>query len=137
VQRLDAATARDAVQPRAQGFFARGAGEESARERASTFECGPGDGVYFPSTSPHMTHTESSWATPGDGVVISIGVVFYSDLTRRHAYVHTLNGLLRRFGLQPRLPGQTPWLDRAKAPLGRAVVALRRRFRGYTAPPGF
>lgn len=110
---------------------------DAARARAFTFDCGPGDGVYFPSTSPHMTHTETSWVTPGDGVVVSIGVVFYSDVTRRNAYVHAANSALRRFGMNPRVAGEAEWLDRAKYPLGRAVVALRRRLRRYTPPPGF
>lgn len=109
---------------------------DEVRLRARHFECGPGDGVYFPSTSPHMTRTETSWVTPGDGVVISIGVVFYSDLTRRHARAHAANTALRRLGINPRDVGETDWIDRAKAPLGRAVVALRR-MRGYKPPPGF
>ena len=109
---------------------------DEARARASAFDCGPGDGVYFPSTSPHMTHTETSWVTPDDGVVVSIGVVFYSDVTRRHAYVHAANQLLRRFGLDPRGPGEHVWRDRLKFPLGRLAVALRR-LRGYPPPPGF
>ncbi len=110
---------------------------DAARGRARHFDCGPGDGVYFPSTSPHMTHTDASWVTPDDGVVISIGVVFYSDVTRRNAYVHACNSVLRRLGVQPVAPGARPWRDRLKYPLGRGVVALRRRFRGYTPPPGF
>jgi mannose-6-phosphate isomerase-like protein (cupin superfamily) len=57
-------------------------------ERSHEFDVGPGDGVYFPSTSPHMTRTDSSWVRPGDGVSISIGVVFYTDVTRRSANVY-------------------------------------------------
>jgi hypothetical protein len=48
---------------------------EAHRERGREFHCGPGQGVYFPSTSPHMTHTNADWVRPGDGVSISIGVV--------------------------------------------------------------
>ena len=110
---------------------------DEARSRAGTFECGPGDGVYFPSTSPHMTHTETSWVTPADGVVISIGVVFYSNVTRRNAYVHAFNSVLRRFGLNPLLAGTSDWVDRVTYPFGRVVVALRRWLHGYTPPPGF
>lgn len=110
---------------------------EAARGRARHFDCGPGDGVYFPSTSPHLTNTNTSWVTPDDGVVISIGVVFYSRFTRRTAYAHAFNGVLRRFGMPPRLAGNSDWVDRIKFPFGRVVVALRRRFRGYVPPPGF
>ncbi|MBL8343321.1 MAG: cupin [Rubrivivax sp.] len=105
-------------------------------QRARDFRVGPGDGVYFPSTSPHMTRCEPGWARPGDGVSISIGVVFYTSATKRHAYVHACNEALRRRGLQPRPPGEVAWLDRLKAPLGRALVDLGRR-RGYKPTPSF
>jgi hypothetical protein len=41
--------------------------KESSRVSSHEFDSGPGDGVYFPTTSPHMTHTTTDWATPGDG----------------------------------------------------------------------
>jgi hypothetical protein len=110
---------------------------DEARSRAINFDCGPGDGVSFPSTSPHMSHTEPSWVTPRDFVVISIGVVFYSAVTRRNAYVHAANGALRRLGLDPDVAGVSEWADRAKYPLGRVAVAVRRRLMGYKPPPGF
>lgn len=110
---------------------------DEARSRACNFDCGPGDGVYFPSTSPHMTHTDTSWVTNGDGVVISIGVVFYTNITRRHAYVHAANGVLRRLGMDPPTAGSNEWLDRVMFPLGRVAVWLRRRLRRYAPPPGF
>lgn len=110
---------------------------DGARARAQHFDCGPGDGVYFPSTSPHLTNTNTSWVTPGDGVVVSIGVVFFTASTRRTAYAHAFNHVLRRLGLRPRLAGNRDWVDRLKRPLGRIVVALRRRFRGYRPPAGF
>lgn len=110
---------------------------EAARGRARNFDCGPGDGVYFPSTSPHLTNTNTSWVTPDDGVVISIGAVFYSRFTCRTAYAHAFNHVLRRFGMRPRLAGNSDWVDRIKFPFGRAMVALRRRFRDYTPPMSF
>ena len=110
---------------------------DAARARAHHFDCGPGEGVYFPSTSPHLTNTNTSWVTPDDAVVISIGVVFYTRSTRRTAYAHAFNHVLRRFGLHPRLAGDHDWIDRLKYPLGRIVVALRRRLRGYLPPVGF
>lgn len=68
---------------------------------------------------------------------MSIGVVFYINVTRRNAYVHAFNGALRRLGVQPREPGSSDWIDRVKYPPGRVVVALRRRLRGHVPPPGF
>ena len=48
------------------------------------FECGPGDGAYFPSTTPHMTESRPEW-NQGDSLSISVGMVFYSNVTRRDA----------------------------------------------------
>lgn len=96
---------------------------------------GPGDGVYFPATSPHMTRSDTEGACPGEGVSISIGTVFYSDVTRRHARVHQLNQLLRRLGASPRPPGLSPVIDSLKAPLGHLIGAARHRLRGNRTPP--
>lgn len=106
-------------------------------QRSVEIDCGPGDGVYFPSTAPHMTRAEPSWVRPGDGVCVSIGIVFYTSVTRRHANVHAFNEVLRRFGMTPQPPGESREVDAVKYPLGRAVVAARRLTRGYSPPPGF
>ncbi|MEQ1517387.1 MAG: hypothetical protein ABL931_12960 [Usitatibacteraceae bacterium] len=112
--------------------------KEEMLARSSEFDCGPGDGVYFPSTSPHMTRSDTSWVEPGNGVTVSIGIVFYTNVTRRDAYVHTVNQLMRtHLGFQPSPPGESTIVDRLKYPVGRLTVALRHRFRGYTPPPGF
>lgn len=110
--------------------------KEGFRERSHEFDVGPGDGVYFPSTSPHMTRSDPQWVRPGDGVSISIGVVFYTEVTRRAANIHVLNLLLRRLGLSPREPGQSAWLDRVKYPLGRTLVWFKKSFRGYAPKVG-
>jgi hypothetical protein len=108
---------------------------DEAMKRAHHFDVGPGQGVYFPSTSAHMTRSERDWVAPGDEVSISIGVVFYTAVTRRHAHVHAWNGQLRKLGVAPAEPGG-PW-DTVKAPLGRLAVAVRSRLRDYERPPGF
>ncbi len=105
--------------------------KDGFRERSHEFDVGPGDGVYFPSTSPHMTRSGPDWARPGDGVSISIGVVFYTDLTRRMAHLHILNRFLRSFGLVPRAPGERPCVDVLKYPVARALVWFKKSFRGY------
>jgi hypothetical protein len=109
---------------------------EGYLERSHTFDVGPGDGVYFPSTSPHMTRCSPEWTRPGDGVSISIGVVFYTEQTRRAAHVHALNMVMRRFGLTPTEPGESPVLDRVKAPFGRAVIGAKKVLQGYKPMPG-
>lgn len=110
---------------------------DELRSRSIELDCGPGDGVYFPSTAPHMTRSDPSWTTPGDGVSISIGIVFYTSVTRRHANIHALNQFLRRVGLTPTAPGLSAGLDAVKYPIGRALVTARRALRGYSPPTGF
>lgn len=110
---------------------------DAIRSRSLDFDCGPGDGVFFPSTTPHMTHSDTGWTRPGDCVAISIGINFYTNLTRRNAYVHNFNRIVRKFGFNPRFPGEVDWLDRLRYPFGRAAFEFQRRFRGLRAPPGF
>jgi hypothetical protein len=105
-------------------------------ERSHQFDVGPGDGVYFPSTSPHMTRSDPGWTRPGDGVCISIGVDFYTQHTRRVARIHALNAFLRKFGLIPREPGGDAWRDSLKAALGAGYVWGKKTFRGYEPKNG-
>ena len=111
------------------------------------FRARPGDGVYFPSTSPHMTRSEPEWVAPGDRVSISIGVTFYTSVTLRTARIHQVNRVMRRCGLSPAYPGESPRADALKAFLGGPVGAVRSRLLGMTklarrfklataAPPG-
>lgn len=51
------------------------------RGRGRNFDVGPGDGIYFPSPSPHMTETRSDWVRPGDDVSISLATTFYTSVT--------------------------------------------------------
>ena len=109
---------------------------DEMKARSVDFDCGPGDGVFFPSTTPHATQSSTDWVTPGDGVTISIGIVFYTKITRLEAYVHAANRLLRKLGLNPRDPGISDAADSLKYFSGRIVVAIGR-LRGYVPPPGF
>jgi hypothetical protein len=99
--------------------------QDSFIPRGHRFDTAPGDGVYFPATSPHMTRADTDWVTPDDGIVVSIGVTFYTEASRRDARVHQVNLLLRRLGLNPVDPGHSAWRDAIKAPLGRVIGLLR------------
>ena len=105
--------------------------KDGYRERSHELDVGPGDGVYFPTTSPHMTRTEGAWAKPGDGVSISIGVVFYSEHTRMRAYAHAWNHFLRQFRIEPRPIGESHGLDKLKSAFGRLYVGFKKNVRGY------
>ncbi len=119
--------------------------KEEFRARSREFDARPGDGVYFPSTSPHMTRSDTAWTSPGDRVSISVGVTFYTSVTRKTARVHQVNRLMRRCGLSPTYPGESPAVDALKAPVGRLIGAARSsivkrvgpaaRFKLPTAPP--
>lgn len=100
------------------------------------WDLGPGEGVYFPSTSPHSTRTEESWVTETNGVSVSIGIVFYTEKTRRDAYIHSFNRVLRKFGGRPQSPGFSGW-DAVKYALGRLVVLVKKTARNYAPPTGF
>ncbi|MBU1444337.1 MAG: hypothetical protein KJ832_23990 [Gammaproteobacteria bacterium] len=121
--------------------------KEEFRPRSHQFETRAGDAVYFPSTSPHMTSSGAGWTTPGDGVSISIGVTFYTTVTRKVARVHQFNRLMRKLGLTPTYPGQSKALDTIKAPLGaligagrsmlsKAIAPLRHLRMAVRTPPG-
>jgi len=101
--------------------------QDAFTARSHEFETLPGDGVYFPSTSPHMTRSDTAWARPGDGVAISIGVNFYTSVTRNTARVLQFNRLMRKCGLTPSVPGESPRLDAMKRPFGRVIGATRHR----------
>ncbi|MHA7808377.1 MAG: JmjC domain-containing protein [Marinobacter adhaerens] len=105
-------------------------------EARHEWDLGPGEGVYFPSTSPHSTRTETSWVTDQDAVSVSIGIVFYTEKTRKDAYVHSANRLLRKLGLTPKSPGDSRF-EYAKFLLGRVLVAVKKRLRNYSPPTGF
>ncbi|VTU40675.1 hypothetical protein H4CHR_05403 [Variovorax sp. PBS-H4] len=121
--------------------------KEEFRARSHQFDTQPGDAVYFPSTSPHMTSSERSWTRPGDGVSISIGVTFYTSVTRKTARVHQVNRLMRKAGMSPAYPGESTTADALKEPVGavvgmaraslsRAIAPLRRIKLAAKAPPG-
>ncbi len=103
--------------------------------RAMDVELGAGEGIYMPSTSPHLISTEKHWVKPGDGVSITIGINFYTANTRRTANIHALNQLLRKAGTEPSAPGMSA-LDALKYPMAKAVVAVNKTVRGYKPQRG-
>ena len=105
--------------------------KDGFKERSHEFDVGPGDGVYFPSTSPHMTRCDTAWVRAGEGISISIGVVFYTDATKRIARLHVLNRFLRRLGMNPAVPGARARVDALKVPLANALVWTKKVLRGY------
>lgn len=109
---------------------------EAHEARGTDYDMGPGNGIYFPSTTPHMTRSGTDWCRPGDGISISVGVVFYTENTRRNSHIHAINSVLRRLGHRPKHPGSSPF-DGLKAVLGSTMISLNKKIRGHAPPPGF
>jgi hypothetical protein len=109
---------------------------DAKRSRAKDFNVTRGTGVYFPSTSPHATSTEVAGTDPADNVSISVGVVFYTDQTRRVANAHIANGFLRKMGINPTFAGASPVKDAIKYPFAQALVWAATKFRGFKPKPG-
>jgi hypothetical protein len=110
--------------------------DEATRSLALERDFAPGDGVYFPSTSPHTAATEASWVKPGNAISISAAITFYTSVTRKRANIHAANRILRKLGMNPTFPG-TSRFDGLKYPLGRAIITTKKVLKKYTPPPGF
>jgi hypothetical protein len=72
----------------------------------------PGNGIFNPAVFPH-------WLQNGENISVSVSINF----KRRHNAAigaHRANRYVRKLGLKPTAPGQSPALDRAKeATFGR------------------
>ena len=106
------------------------------RARSHDFDCGPGDNVHFSSSTPHMTRSDTSWARPGNGVAVSIGINFYTHVTRRDAHIYAANQLPQRSGINPRPHHESESSVRLKYFAGKGVLAIWR-LRGHQPPPRF
>ncbi len=82
----------------------------------------PGEGVHIPPCHPH-------WVQNGAAVSISLGVLWFSDVTARRRHLYRVNGWLERAGLEPPEPGARPALDALIA----LPVTLKRRLQRIRA----
>jgi hypothetical protein len=80
----------------------------------------PGEGVHIPPCFPH-------WVQNGPEVSISLGILWYSDVTARRRHLYRVNGWLERTGMKPALPGERPLVDAIKA----VPLTLKRRVRRW------
>ena len=85
--------------------------------RATSYKLRPGNGVHIPVNCPH-------WVENDDNVSVSLNVnVQFKDTLRANTY--RANHALRRLGLTPRPPGQSPSVDYLKSHSMVAVVAAK------------
>jgi hypothetical protein len=78
----------------------------------------PGEGVHIPPCHPH-------WVQNGDQVSISLGILWFSDVTARRRNLYRVNQWLERAGLPQPEPGARPALDAIKS----LPVMVKRRLR--------
>lgn len=79
-----------------------------------TFRLAPGEAIYVPVMSPH--HVKN-----GPAPSISLSITWRSEWSFAEADARAFNGLLRRWGMDPRPPGRWPARNRAKAFAWRAL----------------
>src|ERR1700761_5636716 len=80
----------------------------------------PGEGVHIPPCHPH-------WVQNGDQVSISLGILWFSDVTATRRHLYRVNGWLERVGLHPAMPGDSPTADSIKA----LTLMFKRRVRQW------
>jgi hypothetical protein len=81
---------------------------------------GPGEGVHIPPCHPH-------WVQNGTEVSISLGILWFSDVTARRRHLYRVNSWLERTGLHPSMPGSSPLGDSIKA----LPLNMKRRLRRW------
>jgi hypothetical protein len=109
---------------RLRSFFS-GSGElapysEHLEQHSVRVDLQPGEGVHIPPCFPH-------WVQNGDAVSISLGILWFSDVTARRRHLYRVNGWLERAGLSPSTPGDRPMRDAVKA----LPQILKRRLRRW------
>jgi hypothetical protein len=89
-------------------------------QQSTVVELSPGEGVHVPPCFPH-------WVQNGDAVSISLGVLWYSDVTARRRYLYRVNAWMEQAGLKPSEPGKHPVSDAIKL-LPQTIKRRARRF---------
>jgi hypothetical protein len=106
--------------------YFRGSGElvpfgEHLERHSTHVDLLPGEGVHIPPCFPH-------WVQNGDAVSISLGILWYSDVTARRRYLYRVNGWMEHAGLKPAAPGERPISDSIKA----LPQTIKRRLRHWS-----
>jgi hypothetical protein len=104
---------------------------------AITYDLKAGYGVHVPVAAPH-------WVQNWDNVSVAISVNYELHSVERTAKIHRINHKLRRLGLNPTAPGQSPLRDQLKLAAAGALSGIRsiygssrasRAYNVWTPPP--
>lgn len=96
--------------------------EDKITHAAFDGQLNAGQGLFMPSTSAHMTRTETASTT--DPVSATVGFVFYTAATRKRANIYAMNTVLRRLGFEPGPPGRNAVIDTLKYFAGYCAIRL-------------
>jgi hypothetical protein len=105
--------------------YFQGSGElakysEQLEHNSVHIELSPGEGVHIPPCFPH-------WVQNGAEVSVSLGILWYSDVTARRRHLYLLNKYLERIGFSPAPPGSRPTSDAIKT----LPLMMKRRLRRW------
>ncbi|ACK50646.1 transcription factor jumonji JmjC domain protein [Methylocella silvestris BL2] len=92
--------------------------DEESQSRATVFALNAGTGVHIPLYAPH-------WVRNHDNVSVALSVTYELHSVQRASSVHKMNYRLRKLGINPKLPGVSPWRDSIKAALADATLTAR------------
>ncbi|MCA1750021.1 MAG: hypothetical protein LC634_11060 [Sphingomonadales bacterium] len=92
---------------------------EEFAARGQAFELTAGKAVYVPVKAPH-------WVRNGPEVSVSLSITWQSEWAYREQYARAMNGMLRRFGLDPASPKRYPHQNHAKSLAWRAIDKAKR-----------
>jgi hypothetical protein len=109
---------------RLRAYF-QGSGElaqysENLEQHSVHVDLGPGEGVHIPPCHPH-------WVQNGNEVSVSLGILWFSDVTARRRHLYRVNNWLEQMGLHPSPPGNSPLGDSIKA----LPLVMKRRLRRW------
>lgn len=93
------------------------------QERSTEYRLIPGNGIHLPINDPH-------WLQNDDNISVSLSVNFTMKDSER-ANVYRANHLLRRFGINPQPPFQSPVKDAVKNAVMTATYLPARRTARY------
>jgi hypothetical protein len=95
------------------------------QSRATVYPLKPGDGVHIPINAPH-------WVQNGPDISVSLNINFLPSENER-GNIYRANYHLRKLGLSPRPPFQSPLVDTLKRPIGALSYHARGTYRAARA----
>jgi hypothetical protein len=103
--------------------------KQERQKDAITYDLHAGYGVHVPTGAPH-------WVQNKNNVSVAISVNYELRSVARLARIYRMNQRLRRFGIEPRPPGQSALSDGAKLAAAQTLSRLRSVVRrGGTEQP--